>query len=273
MRIDLIRNAANAPVAVNGVAIPHAEIAREVQNHRSASPSLAWKDATRALVVRELLLQRARVLGLAAEPRSEGGIRESEEEALIRTLLETEVRSPKATEAECRRFYDVNSQRFRSPDLFEPRHILFQAAEADEEAYAAALRRAEAALAEVLAHPERFDALARAHSDCASASEGGRLGQIVRGETTPAFEAALFRLQPGEICPEPVRTPYGVHVLRLDHRADGAVVPFEHVRERIATWLEEKSWRTACAQYIALLAGDAEITGFSMTAATSPLVQ
>ena len=65
-----------------------------MQNHAEATPKDAWQEATRALVVRELLLQRAHALHLAAEPRSEAGLRETEEEALIRALLEAEVRHP-----------------------------------------------------------------------------------------------------------------------------------------------------------------------------------
>ena len=38
----------------------------------------------------ELLLQRARALGLTDAPRSKGGLRETEEAALIRALLEIE---------------------------------------------------------------------------------------------------------------------------------------------------------------------------------------
>lgn len=275
MRIDLIRREASppVPVAVNGTVIPHADIAREVQNHQAADPRAAWAEATRALVIRELLLQRAATLGLTPEPRTEGGVRETEEEALIRAVLEAEVRTPTADDAACRRFYDANPARFRSPDLFEPRHILFAARQDDDDAYAAAFAKAAAALAELRDHPERFEALARAHSACTSAENGGRLGQVTRGETTPAFETAMLTLQPGEFHPEPVRTRYGVHVIRLDRRADGATIDFDLVRDRIAAWLEEQSWRRASAQYIALLAGSAEIVGFDMAAATSPLVQ
>ena len=51
-------------------------------------------------------------------------------------------------------------------------------------------------LAELREHPERFAALAQAHSRCSSAAQGGNLGQITRGQTTPQFEQALRRLRP-----------------------------------------------------------------------------
>jgi peptidyl-prolyl cis-trans isomerase C len=80
-------------------------------------------------------------------------------------------------------------------------------------------------------------------------------------------------LEAGQICPEPVRTRYGVHVLRLDRRLPGHTLPFEQVRKRTASYLEESSWRRAVAQYVGLLVGRARIAGFEMPGASSPLVQ
>lgn len=260
-------------IMINDVAIPHAAIAREVQNHQAEAPELAWEQATQALVIRELLLQRARALNLVAAPLSEDGTREGDEESLIRVLLAREVITPKADDAVCQRYYDANPARFRSPDLFEPAHILFKARRDDTEAYAKAEVQAGAVLADLQKHPGRFESLARSLSDCPSARDGGRLGQIVRGETTPEFETFLVVMEPGQICPTPVRTRYGVHVLRLDRRVMGEPLPFAAVKSRIAVYLEDRTWRRAVAQYIALVAGQARIVGFDLPAATSPLVQ
>src|SRR5215472_12972817 len=77
------------PVQVNGVAIPRERIAEEIQHHPSRNPVEAWQAAARSLVVRELLLQEARRLGIAAEPQyHDDGRRETEEEARIRGLVE-----------------------------------------------------------------------------------------------------------------------------------------------------------------------------------------
>lgn len=260
-------------VAVNDAVIANADIAHEVQNHTGRSPYEAWHEATRALVIRQLLLQRAHILGLTATPRSEAGLCEAEEEALIRTLLETEVRTPTASEAECRRYYEANRGKFRSPELFEPQHILFKAARDDTAAFALAMERATQVLAAVQAAPDEFASLAASFSECPTASEGGRLGQVKRGDTTPEFEAALLSLAPGQVCAEPVQTRYGVHVLRLERKVESVPLPFELVRARIAAYLEESAWRRAVAQYISLLAGQARITGFDLPGAASPLVQ
>ena len=267
MRIDVKRSSTPVAVAVNGAIIEGADIAREVQNHAGSSPKQAWQDATRALVVRQLLLQRADALHLTATPRTENGLRETEEEALIRALLEAEVRTPIASEAECRQYYQINAARFRGADLFEPLHILFQAPREDGAAYALAVERAERTVTDLQADPSQFEALARHLSDCPSADEGGRLGQVARGETTPEFETVLVAMAPGQIHPEPVRTRYGVHVIRLDRKVAGEIVPFEQVSERIAHYLDEGAWRRAVTRYVAWLAGEARVEGFDMRVA------
>jgi peptidyl-prolyl cis-trans isomerase C len=224
--------------------------------------------------VRELLLREAARLGIEAEPREDGeGRRETEEEALIRTLLDRQISVPEADGASCRRYYDKNRGLFRSADMFEAAHILFSADWNDKEAYAAAIESAKAAIALLTEEPARFADLARELSACASAREGGHLGQFTRDQVTPEFSAALDRLRPGEISAAPVETPYGVHIIRLDRRVDGRTLPFEAVHDRIARHLKDSVWRRAAAQYISLLAGRATIEGFDFGGAETPLVQ
>lgn len=252
-------------VRVNGVAIPRDVIAREVQHHPSRTPIEAWKAAAQALVVRELLLQEARKLGIAAEPLEDSeGRHETQEEAAIRALIAQEVHTPKPEEETCRRYYEQNRRRFRSPDLYEAVHILFPAAKGDAEAYAKARAEAAAVLAVLREQPERFEELARAHSACTSAAQGGNLGQISTGQTTPEFDAALVALSPGSTSNEPVATRYGLHIIRCERKIEGRELPFELVADRIADYLRESVVRRATAQYIARLASRAEIAGLDL---------
>ena len=55
------KDVAILPVTVNGVAISRKAIAAEVQNFPARNPGDGWRTATRALVIRELLLQEANV--------------------------------------------------------------------------------------------------------------------------------------------------------------------------------------------------------------------
>jgi peptidyl-prolyl cis-trans isomerase C len=253
------------PVTVNGVTIPRAAIAREVQHHPAPKPIEAWQAAARALVVRELLLQEARRLELEPAPLADAdGRRETDEEALIRALYEREVATPEPDEASCRHYYEQNRKAFRSATLYEASHILFAARHDCAEEFAAARAQAEAALVELAQAPHRFEEFARACSACPSAANGGRLGQIAPGDTTPEFERALIDLAPGATTREPVATRYGLHIIRLERRIEGRDLPFELVADRIADYLRESVRRRATAQYIARLAARADIAGIAL---------
>ena len=261
------------PVTVNGVPISRKAIAAEVQNFPAANPGAGWKAATQALVIRELLLQEARRLEVPVEQqRDRDGRSETEEDALVRALLDREVRVPVADEETLRRFYDNNAHRFVSAPLFEADHILIAARGDDAAGFAAARERALVLAAALADEPDRFAAFARDHSACPSGALGGNLGQIGPGETTPEFEAALEALTVGAIS-GPVETRYGVHLIRLRRRIDGRRLPFDAVRERIAAYLHEHVRRQASAQYLALLIGRADIRGIVLAGADSPLVQ
>jgi peptidyl-prolyl cis-trans isomerase C len=261
-------------IRVNDAEIPEQAIAQETQNHTGQSMFQAREEAAQALVIRELLLQEARNLGYAPDPQVLGeGKRETDEDSLIRQLLDDQVETPTADEAACRRYYENNIKRFQSPSVYEAAHILFPAPPDDEAARAAAREKAQAAIATLQEHPNAFGELAYERSACPSANEGGRLGQVTRGQTAPELESFMDQLAPGQLCPVPVETRYGIHVLRLDAREDGRQLPFEAVHARIADYLQQQSWNRAVAQYISILAGKARIEGLQMAAANSPLVQ
>jgi peptidyl-prolyl cis-trans isomerase C len=256
------------PVVVNGKTIARDAIVQEMQYHRAEKPIVAWQTAARALVVRELLLQRADRLGIVPEPTTdEAERRETDEEAVLRALIETEVLTPEPDEEVCRRYYERNLARFRSADIYEASHILFPAPEGDPSLREKARADAEAVLSALAERPESFAAFARAYSRCPSAAQDGNLGQITAGQTTKEFEDALIRLQPGETTPHPVETRFGFHIIRLERKHLGEVIPFELVASRIADYLAEAVRRRASAQYIARLVSSAEISGIAIEGA------
>jgi peptidyl-prolyl cis-trans isomerase C len=122
-------------------------------------------------------------------------------------------------------------------------------------------------LAELQSRPGRFAALARLHSACPSAAQGGNLGQITCGQTTPEFEEALLSLAQGTLSARPVASRYGCHIIRLERRIEGRTIPFEAVAGKIAGYLAERVRRTATAQFIARLVSAAAISGIEMAGA------
>jgi peptidyl-prolyl cis-trans isomerase SurA len=63
----------------------------------------------------------------------------------------------------------------------------------------------------------KFEELAKAHSEDASAPTGGELGWLSPGDTVPEFEQAMRMLKPGEIS-EPVQSPFGWHLIQVVER-------------------------------------------------------
>lgn len=257
---------------VNNVEIAEAAVAREAQYHPAKDLDEARKAAAEALVIRELLLQRAAERGLLAPDDRTNIVPEREEEA-IRELLAEEVTIPETDDEACRRYWRNNPAKFRSPDLVEAAHILLMAPPDDAEARIRAKAKAMEVIEALKRDPGAFAPLAAELSRCPSKDQGGRLGQLARGDTIAELETFLFNLDPGQLCPVPVETRYGYHVVRIDHRAEGQALPYERVQGQIAEMLRDHAWRQAVRQYIQLLIGQASIEGVDMQGAATPLVQ
>ena len=261
-------------ILVGGTEIAATAIAAEAQNHPSDSPEAAWAAAAEALAVRQLLLNEADRLGIVApEMTDPQGRRLVDEDARIEALLEQQVHTPTADEEACRRYYDRHPDRFTSPTLVEASHILIAAPRDDEARYAIALDDAKIILAELKTAPERFADIAQARSACPSAEQGGNLGQIGPGQTVDEFETFLFNLELGQLCPVPVKTRFGVHIIKAGRRVAGERLPFAAVATKIAAYLEEASWRRAVAQYVVILAGKGGVEGITLGNADGSLVQ
>jgi peptidyl-prolyl cis-trans isomerase C len=255
-------------IKVNGLPIAREAIAQELQYHPAASRREAVFLASQALVIRELLQQRAAELGL--QVRAGGG--ESEEEALTRTLIELEVPLPRADEDTCKRYYERNLSRFASAPLLAARHILLGCPADDAEERSRTQERAEELVAQLRDDIERFAELALAHSDCPSKEQGGALGQISQGQTVPEFERQLFRLPLG-LAAHPLESRYGFHVVQVDLRIEGQQLPFEAVVGAIRAELDQRVWQVAVSQYLKNLVGQADIQGIALEGADSPLLQ
>lgn len=251
-------------VRVNGVEIDAQAIARELQHHPAADPLEAWTAAVRALVVRRLLAEEARRLALVATPETDGTALETEEEALVRILLEQVLQPATPDPAECRRFYDSQSGRFRTPDLFEAAHILIEPETDDEAGWMNAEALARRLSAEIGDSRTAFVQAAREHSSCPSAQQDGSLGQVRRGELMPAVQAALEDTDPGTNRAEPVRSRFGWHLLRLERRIPGRTLPYDAVSGRILDMLDARAWALAAGQYVSELAGKATIEGIEL---------
>lgn len=241
------------PVTINGVELTDADMEQELPLHADAPNPM--RAATTALVLRRVLRDEAARLGLDLA---------SEDDA-IGVLLERHAPAPEADEAACRRYYQANPQRFIVGELIEADHILFQVTPGVNLDMLRA--HASAVLADLLADPSGFAEVARRQSNCPSAAVGGNLGQLGRGDTVPEFEKAVFALPAGGLLPQVLETRHGLHIVRVTRRIEGRLLPFEQVRESIASALAAASRDTAWRQYARLLVDRADVRGIDLGAA------
>lgn len=132
-----------------------------------------------------------------------------------------------------RGYYENNEDEFGLPEQRQASHILILvAADAEQNAVDEAQAKIDA-LAERLGNGESFAELAKQNSqDPGSAASGGDLGLFGKGIMDPAFEAAVFALEEGEVS-EPVRSSFGFHLIKLTGIKDGSVKPFDEARTQV----------------------------------------
>jgi peptidyl-prolyl cis-trans isomerase D len=128
-------------------------------------------------------------------------------------------------------------------------HILIEEGSEADETMAAIQKRLEAG--------ESFADLAQEYSiDTVSAQDGGDLGYAGRGIYDQAFEEALFALEEGEIS-EPVRTSFGVHLIRLEDVRKSEVPPLSEIEDQLRRELARKKANERFAEVRTQLADSA----------------
>ena len=132
---------------------------------------------------------------------------------------------------EVRAYYDSNKELFERPGravvsvLTIPRTVTA--------ADSAAVRTRILALRDEIAGGAKFEDVARRESvDSVSAAEGGSLGTGGRKRFVEEFEKAAYALKVGEVS-QPVLTPFGYHLIRVDERKGADTLTLRHILLRI----------------------------------------
>jgi peptidyl-prolyl cis-trans isomerase C len=164
-------------------------------------------------------------------------------------------RHAQVDEIDERLFYELHRDRFTSAEQRTARHILITVNDDFEE------NRREAALARIehladklgghsAAHVQRFATLARKHSECPTALDGGRLGEVGRGQLYPELDALLFRLAEGQVG-GPVESELGFHLVLCERIKRARTLPFAKVRDSIKALLTERRRRNCQKAWLA----------------------
>jgi peptidyl-prolyl cis-trans isomerase C len=160
-------------------------------------------------------------------------------------------------EIDVRLSYELHRGRFTSPERRTARHILITLNDRFEE------NRRDLVLARMERLRERlggrpsavarhFPDLARQYSECPTALEGGRLGEVRRGQLYPELDALLFRLGEGQVG-GPAESELGLHLIWCERIHPEQILPFAKVRDTIRQALLERRRRDCQKAWLAEL--------------------
>lgn len=167
------------------------------------------------------------------------------DQILLQKLYQQVISDIEITDQEILDNYNQNKEKYTVSEQISAKHILIKADESDP----AAVKKARAAIDALLTQIKKgasFEDIAQKHSqDEGSGPDGGDLGNFTKGQMVPQFEAAAWKLKPGEITHIPVQTRFGWHLIKRGPTTPGGTKKLAEVKALIkAELLQEKERET-----------------------------
>jgi peptidyl-prolyl cis-trans isomerase D len=149
----------------------------------------------------------------------------------------------KVSESEVRQYYSQHISDYRVQDRVQVAHILFKTMGKKPDELATIEKTARDVLAQVKSGAD-FSELAKKYSEDSSASKGGEIGWIVRGQTVKQFEDTAFSMKPGEVS-DLIKTTYGIHIIKVLDKQSAHLQTVEEVKGKIQAELENQKLAAA----------------------------
>lgn len=254
-RMDVMQTLVTNAIAKSGFNPDDAEIKKFIKGEIAKWPP--------QMVQQYLEREKKTLDGMVDEMANNPDIKKT---AIENLFMEKEVKAPAVTEADAKKYYEENSDKFIDPadpeDSFRASHILVGVkAQSTDEEKAAAEKKIKDILAKVKADPAKFAEIAKSESQCPSSAQGGSLGNFRKGMMVPEFEEALAKLKDGEIS-DVVKTQFGYHIIRRDALHKESKIEFDQVKARLIDILSQKAKVDAMREYIESLEKAAKIQYF-----------
>lgn len=148
-------------------------------------------------------------------------------------------------------FYEMHHDRFEQPETRMARHILITINDDFSENTEVESRKRITDIATKLgSRTNRFPQFAREHSECPTSMEGGKLGEVKRGQLYPELDEMLFNLAENEIS-EVVESEMGFHILYCEQVKPAKRIPYNKVKTRISEILLERNRRNCQKAWLA----------------------
>lgn len=154
------------------------------------------------LVNQELLYLEAKEKKLEEDQEFKDLLDKTAENLLKGYAFTKLIKDEEVEDSEIKKYYDQNKESFKDSEKIQASHILVS----DEDDAKDILSKLKAG--------EKFEDLAKEHSNCPSKEQGGDLGTFGKGQMVPEFENEAFKLEENEIS-NPVKTQFGYHIIKL----------------------------------------------------------
>lgn len=222
--------AQNAPAVVNDVPIDPAvfdayvaAIEQRTQTKVNAEQRNTLLDQ---FIVMRLASDQAAKKGLDKTPEIEAQLQLGRMNLLSEAVLKNYIEQRPNTEAELKAEYDL--QVATMGRQYRVRQIVVESKAVADDLITQLLRGAD------------FAKLAEKESQDGTAKQGGDMGWISLNSTLPEFRGPLASLERGKFTNEPVQSPYGWHILKLEDYRTPAPPTFDQARERVDELVRQK---------------------------------
>jgi peptidyl-prolyl cis-trans isomerase D len=161
-----------------------------------------------------------------------------EERSLRYVLIDADRVRPSVnvSDDELRAYYSQHLDEYRVPDRAKVSQIFFKT-DGESPAELTKTRQQAQSVLDQLHKGGDFADLAKKFSQDTSASNGGDLGWIGRGQTD--FDAEAFSLAPGQLSGL-ITTPSGIHIIKVFERQTAHLQTFDEVKDAIRATIEKR---------------------------------
>ena len=165
---------------------------------------------------------------------------EVREQAIRSKVIDRKVRSSiRIRDEDIEIYYQRNAAQFKVDEEIKARHILFLVPAGAKRQKIEEVRKRALEVLDKAKDGKDFHTLAKIYSEGPSGSSGGDLGFFKRDVMVKGFSDAAFALERGEISGI-VRSSFGYHIIKLEERRGGTLMPLEDARDKISDILYPK---------------------------------
>jgi peptidyl-prolyl cis-trans isomerase SurA len=240
------------------------------------------KDLLRDLIDQQLLIERAKDMGITAETdvvkrlddirkQNNLGSMEELEKAVEGTGIswddyKTQIRNSILTQEvirqqvggrldipsdEVKKYYDAHKDQFTRPEQVELSEI-FLGTEGKSPEEISAVRTKADDLHDRVVKGENFTEIAKRYSEGSTAKDGGELGRFERGQLAPQLEESVFKLDRSAVT-DVIQTKTGFEILKVENHYDAGLQPLDKVDSEIMNKLYTQKMEPALRSYLSEL--------------------